>query len=995
MSSSGRVLWIAVALACLFPHHAAAQSREDNDSLVVLISSKSAQVVDVEGSAYRKVIGPARFFHNNTYLLCDTAFWNVDAKYIDAIGNVQILQEETVLTGDKLTYLIDESLAQFRGSLVQLTDKDNNTLRTRDLDYNTKDSVAHFMNGGAMRDKDGQIIESRDGSYDSKKKLFTFRNDVNMFSDTVFVKTNELDYNSETAFAKFGTSTDLWNKENMLSADAGWYDRNREIFLFNRNVHLMSKDEEAWCDSVYYYRALNDVTMLGHVQIIDTTRDMSAVAGIAEYKDSLSRISMRRDPALIAKTTNDQGQADTVYVAADFIDYYTMMKFRIDSLTLAQSGERLKNLEADAVGTFRKKAAEEAAKAADQAAMENDANYAAKKAAEEIRAKRGAKNGTAGGDASAAGAPSDDVSEDATPQSGELAGKPSEGLESLAAPGRLETPSLPLTSDSLSVASDSLSVSSDSLAADDSLMVKSGSLSPVADSLEPKSDSLALKTDSLSFGTDSLALAADSLSVADSVAAVKLDSTKVGFMTALKNVRLFRNEAQIVCDSLLYSDLDSLARLYVEPIVWQETVRQYAADSIYVVVRNGAMDRASLMSDAFITIEEDTTHYDQVKAAEMMAFFENGGGLRRFDALGGAQALFFIKENDALATVNKTDSKMLSASFSDGTIQRIYYYDSAKSDAFPVVQLKEEERTLKGFNWKPERRPANRRAVTDAEYRSPERAAYLAHPRASFVNTNRYFPGYMKGIYREIAVRDSLQKVRAAEDALMRERLRAETALADSLALRDSLSLRDSLMVRDSLVLRDSLALRDSIAARDSLALRDSLSKLDSLSASDSLRLAGTDSLAVSDSLSAGSPAEPVAADPKALKAARKKAEKEARRAARAEARARRDAERDAKWQEKERRRKEKEAAKERKKLERLRAKKRRALDAEIREIQRETAVFEEYRKKYEKKKGTSADTAGDTVNRGDGMSDGKDGRTPGDMGNRLKIEGNLRDDKE
>ena len=79
------------------------------------------------------------------------------------------------------------------------------------------------------------------------------------------------------------------------------------------------------------------------------------------------------------------------------------------------------------------------------------------------------------------------------------------------------------------------------------------------------------------------------------------------------------------------------------------------------------------MSNAFITIEEDTTHYDQIKSAEMMAFFEGGGGLRRFDALGGAQALFFIKENDVLATVNKTDSKMLSASFSDGSIQRIYY----------------------------------------------------------------------------------------------------------------------------------------------------------------------------------------------------------------------------------------------------------------------------------------------------------------------------------
>ena len=894
-----------VIVSGVFPAVLSAQTTDGSDSLVVLISSKSAQVVDVEGSAYRKVIGPARFFHNNTYLLCDTAFWSVDGKYLDAIGNVQILQEETVLTGDKLTYLIDDNLAQFRGSLVQLTDKDNNTLRTRNLDYNTKDSVALFRDGGSMRDKDGQIIESINGSYDSKAKLFTFRNDVNMFSDTVFVKTDALDYRSETSFATFGSGTDMWNKENMLSSDAGWYDRAREIFLFNRNVHLMSENEEAWCDSVYYYRALNDVTMLGNVQIIDTTRNVSAVAGRAEYKDSLARISMRRNPAIIAKTTDDQGQADTVYVAADFIDYYTLMKFQIDSLTLAQSEERLKNLEVDAVGTFRKKAAEEAAKAAEQSAMENDANYAAKKAAEEIRAKRAA--GKAGTPAEDPGGKSD-IEKSAEAPGGKL---------DIEKPADAKNEGLRMKSDMAGA----LSLGERGL---DSLNA-------------PKIDSLVV--------SDSLAVSDTLAAGADSTVAVKLDSTKIGFMTALKNVRLFRKDAQIVCDSLLYSDIDSLARLYVEPIVWQETVRQYAADSIYVVVRNGAMDRASLMSNAFITIEEDTTHYDQIKSAEMMAFFEGGGGLRRFDALGGAQALFFIKENDVLATVNKTDSKMLSASFSDGSIQRIYYYDTAKSDAYPIVQMKEEERTLKGFNWQPDRRPADRHAVTDAEYRSPERAAYLARPRAQFKETDRYFPGYMKGIYREMEVRDSLQKVRAAEDALRREQLRKEKALADSLALKDSLMTRDSLAAgRDSLSLRDSLA-----TVKDSTVLADSLvTGADSLALTkDSLATASRDSLAAEraalDSLAL--------ADPKAYRAALKKAEKEARKKAHAEARARKDAEREAKWQEKERIRKEKEAAKERKKLEKLRAKKRKALAAEIKDARREAAVFEEYRRKFEAKK--------------------------------------------
>ena len=154
------------------------QGNEQTDNHVFLLSSKSAQTVVIDEVSYRKVIGPARFLHNGTYLLCDTALWNVDAKTIDAWGNVSILQEETVLTSDNLKYLVDQDLAQFRGSVVQLTDKDHNTLRTKHLDYNTADSVAVFQNGGSMRDKDGQIIESRNGTYDSKIKRFTFENDV-------------------------------------------------------------------------------------------------------------------------------------------------------------------------------------------------------------------------------------------------------------------------------------------------------------------------------------------------------------------------------------------------------------------------------------------------------------------------------------------------------------------------------------------------------------------------------------------------------------------------------------------------------------------------------------------------------------------------------------------------------------------------------------------------------------------------------------------------
>ena len=252
-----RFFLVIGALAALCPA-LSAQRKARQDSLVTLISAKSASLLEMNGQDYRKVVGPARFLHNNTYLLCDTALWNVTTNVIFAEGHVQIIQDRTKLSSATLEYIVDEDLAKFRGGVVQLEDKDKNILRTHYLDYNTKDSVAIFQNGASMRDKDGQIIESRFGSYDSKAKTFQFMDDVNMFTDSLFIKTSSLEYHSDINTAYFGYATDAWEHDNMLSADDGWYDRDKELIFFHRNVHLLTKDNEAWSDSLYYQRDTRD-----------------------------------------------------------------------------------------------------------------------------------------------------------------------------------------------------------------------------------------------------------------------------------------------------------------------------------------------------------------------------------------------------------------------------------------------------------------------------------------------------------------------------------------------------------------------------------------------------------------------------------------------------------------------------------------------------------------------------------------------------------------
>lgn len=940
-----------------------AQNTEQKDSLVRLLGCDELQQVEEYGQSYRKALGHARFEHNSTLLICDTALWNVNQNVINAFGNVQIIQNNTVLSSESLDYLIDQNLAQFRGALVQLRDKDGNTLRTTDLDYNTKDSVAVFRNGGALRDKDGQIIESDDGHYYSKLKTFSFTNNVNMYTDSIFVKTDDLDYNTGTNVATFGTGTNAWRDNNMLSSQAGFYERTLEKFTFFRNVHILTENQEAWADTLVYYRVPNNVEMFGHVELLDTTRNVAAVAGYVQYIDSLSFIKLTREPAVIA--ISEQGEKrDTAYIGADTLILRSIPKCDVDSSEISNSASRLKEINVDPVTEYRRKAYEAAKAAAEEARKkreEEDPNAAGASDRGASAVKPGGKptgkpagkaTGTAIGKTAGttagttAGKTGDNSGGKAISKSGKLSGDAmigdpvTKGRQGLPAPWddviEYAPPRFQLP-DTLKTSPDTVRVPSDSLAAKTlSAVTEPVSVTEPAEVTNPQSpDSLTVPTDSLTVPTDSLTVPGDSLHVpTDSLSLAPKDSTKISFIYGIRNVKVFRNDMQVACDSLAYTDLDSLIRLYENPIVWNEIKRQYSADSITVIVKNRSIDRASLMSNAFIIVQEDTLSYDQIRGTEMMAYFDSTGALRRFDSMGGASGVFYIEENGSLATVNKFESKMLTATLKDGNIQDLNYFDAVKTDAYPVVQMKKDEKILKGFDWQPDKRPKGPEDITPYKPRESQRKVYENVPRAEFAQTDIYFPGHMNSVYKMLARQDSLKRVRNAERRRLEAERKAEAArIADSLRI---VAAADSLALADSLARADSLALRDSLASRDSLARQDSLAVKDSLVVSDSLSVSKADSLAN---------------DPSAIK----KAEQERKKAEREKARKDRQAAKEARWAELDARDAAKAKAKEEKALKKKRQKTLKTLKAMEKRRAKEERMLERYKARYEKQKARKA----------------------------------------
>ena len=694
------------------------------DSVFRLVQAQRAEQYEKYGLHYRLVEGHARFLHNDTYLLCDSASWNVDARFIEAYGNVQIIQDKTMLRSDQMSYWIDENRAVFKGSLVELFDKDGNILRTERLVYNTKDSVAVFEGGGSMKDRDGNVIESTNGTYDGKESLFTFENRVEIYLDSIELKTQTLRYFSQEEKAYFGRNTFAWKNDGFLRADAGWYDRPQQLVQFSDHVFMFDPVYEAWAGEVYYRQQDSGTDLYDNAQVLDTTHKCVYLGDHLQYippQDSLSeRGLMTGDPAIVFFGENENHVVDTLYSRADTFYVYAVPRCDIPESEIKEAEKRVEDILFDALTQKRETEA---------------------KLHEEERIKKMREVGKL---------PPEWVEQQKKAEA-----------DSLAKLARLDSLVTVGVVDSL-------------VAADPAFR---GQLSSVDSLINVKLAPPAAASDTTAVVRDTTA------------ATLPLrDTTPVRYVQAWHNVKMFRSDIQAVCDSVVFTEVDSIARLFGTPALWNEVKNQLTADEMHLLMRNGAFERGSMLTNAWIISQQDTVHYNQIKSTEMLGYFRDNK-LYRFDALGGVSAIFYMADEDVITTINLKEAKSMTAALKDGTATRLLYTDAIKSDLYPVGDLPAEKQRLKDFKWRGDERPRHPWDITRRKLNPSEKANYEGMKKPLYRETNKYFDNYMIELFEKIDAekRAEYERRQAEQDSLLR--VAALQAEADSIAALQALDL--------------------------------------------------------------------------------------------------------------------------------------------------------------------------------------------------------------
>lgn len=203
------------------------------------------------------------------------------------------------------------------------------------------------------------------------------------------------------------------------------------------------------------------------------------------------------------------------------------------------------------------------------------------------------------------------------------------------------------------------------------------------------------------------------------------DSTHV--MTAYPRVRFWRVDLQGLCDSMSFTERDTVLHMLRHPIVWNER-RQVYGNIIQVHINDSTVDWAKLPDFGFVAEHVDEEFYNQLTGKELLAQFENGS-MRTLDVNGNVEAIMLPMENDS--TYNKivnSQSSFMKAVFNKNRIERLNMWPEVTGKVTPLYLARKSIFYLPKFQWYDALRPKDKDDIFNVP---PEMDALLSEPDTS------------------------------------------------------------------------------------------------------------------------------------------------------------------------------------------------------------------------------------------------------------------------
>ncbi len=255
--------------------------------------------------------GQVHITHESISLWCDRAIQYKADNFIEAYGNVKMIESDTITMDAKYVEYSGKTQLAFASGHVILTTPDSE-LKTDTLYFDRIKQQAYYRTGGTVVKDTSGTITSKIGRYYMNLKKYKFIDDVVLVNKESTINTNFFDFYEDTGHAYlYGPST-ITTPESKTYCERGFYNTELKIGYAVKKAKIDYDNRIVEGDSLYFDNNTNFASATNHIKVTDTINNSVVTGHYAEvYKAKDSVFITKR--ALVATLQ----EKDSIYIHAD------------------------------------------------------------------------------------------------------------------------------------------------------------------------------------------------------------------------------------------------------------------------------------------------------------------------------------------------------------------------------------------------------------------------------------------------------------------------------------------------------------------------------------------------------------------------------------------------------------------------------------------------------------------------------------------------------
>lgn len=271
------------------------------------------------------------FEHEGMKMYCDSAIFNEKENRFEAFGNIFINQKDTLkIWGDELYYDGQTKIGELYGETIRMEDH-RLMLETDYLILERIPNTISYNNWAYIYDSIS-TLKSQIGVYDLSYKEFVFTNKVEIYSDSSYVYSDTMTYNSRTKLASFYGPTQIISKDStLIYTELGLYNTQTETSKSFRKGRITNESRLIIADSLEYDSKRKYGVGLRNILIEDSVNSL-IVTGHNLYINNNDSIPYSFITERALCKYYDKG--DTLYIHSDTILIHYDTSMNLESINL-------------------------------------------------------------------------------------------------------------------------------------------------------------------------------------------------------------------------------------------------------------------------------------------------------------------------------------------------------------------------------------------------------------------------------------------------------------------------------------------------------------------------------------------------------------------------------------------------------------------------------------------------------------------------------------